>query len=81
MDTDKHIIPATAVRGIATGLFLMAFFTLLWAGIAFRGLFGGNYWLALLAFPVFSIIFVVNGIRLYRVAKENGEMVRDYFWR
>jgi hypothetical protein len=66
---EAGILPASAVKGIATGLFMMAFFTLMWAGIAFGGLYPSNYWFALLVFPVFIVLFVINGIHLFKIAK------------
>jgi hypothetical protein len=68
-DNQPHIIPEVAVRGIASGLFMMAVFTLIWSGIAFGGLHTGNYWYGLLLFPVFSLVFVINGVRLFNMAK------------
>jgi len=62
-------MPAAAVKGIATGLVMMAVFTLIWAGIAYRGLAASNYWFALLVFPLFSVLFIVNAARLYKVAR------------
>ncbi len=69
MEIEPHIIPDTAIKGVATGLCMMAFFTLLWAGIAFGGLHGSNYWFALFIFPLFSIIFVINAVQLFKIAK------------
>ena len=69
MDNEPNLIPAAAVKGIAAGLCMMAFFTLLWAGIAFGGLHATGYRYGLLIFPVFSFIFIVNAIRLYNIAK------------
>jgi len=69
METEPHIIPDVAVKGIATGLCMMAFFTLLWAGIAFGGSHARIYWLILLIFPVFSIVFLINAVKLFRIAK------------
>src|SRR5476651_1634281 len=69
MEPKPQLIPAAAVKGIASGLCMMAFFTLIWAGIAFGGLHGSSYWFALLIFPVFSIAFVVNGIKLFKIAR------------
>ena len=69
MDNEKHIMPGAAVKGIATGLCMMAFFTLLWSGIAFGGLHETNYWFFLLAFPVFAVLFVIKAIKLFGMAK------------
>ncbi|WP_158994032.1 hypothetical protein [Mucilaginibacter sp. L196] len=69
MENEPHIMPAAAVKGIATGLVMMAVFTLIWAGIAYRGLAGSNYWFALLVFPLFSVLFIVNAVKLYNVAR------------
>jgi len=68
MENEPHIIPAAAVKGIATGLVMMAVFTLIWAGIAYHGLAASDYWIALAIFPVFSVLFIVNAIRLYKIA-------------
>ncbi len=48
---------------------MMAAFTLIWAGIAFGGLHESNYWFVLLVFPVFSVVFVINAVKLFRAAK------------
>jgi hypothetical protein len=69
MDTETHIVPAAAVKGIATGLCMMAFFTLIWAGICFGGLNGTPYWFAPLIFPLFSVWFVINAVNLFKKAK------------
>ena len=76
-DNEPHIIPDVAVRGIATGLILMSFFTLLWAAIAFGGLNGSSYWLVLLIFPVLSIIFVVTAIKLFGAAKHYPKLTSE----
>jgi len=69
METKPHIIPDAAVKGIASGLFLMALFTFLWSGIAFGGLNGTVYHWLLLLFPVLAMIFVFKGITLLKMAK------------
>src|ERR1700753_2286716 len=69
METEKHLMPDAAVKGIASGLCMMAFFTLMWAGIAFGGLHDTAYWFVLMLFPAFAILFVINGIKLFRLAK------------
>jgi len=62
-------MPQVALKGIATGLCLMAVFTLIWSGIAFGGLHTGSYWPLLLIFPLFSILFIVNAVRLFSIVK------------
>ena len=69
MDTETHIVPAAAVKGIATGLCMMAFFTLIWAGICFGGLNATPYRFAPFVFPLFSIWFVINAVNLFKKAK------------
>jgi hypothetical protein len=69
IDNQQHIIPGKAIKGIATGLIMMAVFTLMWSGIAFGGLHSGSYWPMLLIFPVLSTLFVVSSIKLFGVAK------------
>lgn len=69
MENEPRIIPAAAVKGIATGLVMMAVFTLIWASIAYHGLAASNYWVALLVFPVFSVLFIVNAVKLFKIAE------------
>ena len=69
MPDTVRLIPRAALNGIATGLCLMSFFTLVWTGIAYGGLHSGGYWALLLIFPAFCIAFIVNAIRLFRSAK------------
>ena len=57
------------VNGIGWGLCLMAFFTLIWAGICFGGVNATPYWFAPLIFPLFSIWFVINAVKLFKIAK------------
>ncbi|MDB4922127.1 hypothetical protein [Mucilaginibacter sp.] len=69
MDNQPHLIPAAAVKGIASGLLMMAFFTLIWAGIAYGGLYNSILVWTLIVFPVLAIAFIVKGISLFRIAK------------
>ena len=69
MDNEPHVMPGAAVKGIATGMIMMAVFTIMWAAIAYQGLDGGNYWIVLLIFPVLSIVFVINAVKLYSISK------------
>jgi hypothetical protein len=66
----RHIIPASALRGVATGLLMMTFFTGIWAGIAYGGLFMSTFRFVLILFLVFMILFLVNGVRFFRIAKK-----------
>jgi hypothetical protein len=63
------ILPKEAVKGIATGLLMMASFTLIWAGIAFGGLYPTVYQWPLLLFPLASLWFISNAIGLFKLAK------------
>jgi len=69
MDNQPHLIPAAAVKGIASGLLMMACFTLIWTGIAYAGLHGTAYAWGLIVFLILAIVFVSNGISLFRLAK------------
>jgi hypothetical protein len=69
MESKLHIIPQVAVKGIATGLIMMACFTLIWAAIAFGGLHTSAYAFILIIFPLLAIVFVAKGIAIFRVAK------------
>jgi hypothetical protein len=77
MEKKQHIIPEVAVKGIASGLIMMACFTLMWAGIAFGGLNGNICWLGLLIFPVFSFVFIINAVKLFRIAKHFPKLTSE----
>jgi len=77
MNQDPNIMPDVAVKGIATGLIMMAFFTLLWAGIAFRGLYETNYLPVLLIFPVLNIVFIVNAVKIYKIADQFPKLTSE----
>jgi hypothetical protein len=72
-----HLMPAIAVKSTATGMLMMAFFTLLWAGIAYGGLNGKAISLVLIIFPVLAVLFVINAIKLFGVAKHYPALITD----
>lgn len=70
MEVKSNILPPKgAVKGTATGLFMMCFFTLIWAGVAFGGLRKTGYEWFLAIFPLLSIVFFIKGIALFKMAK------------
>lgn len=77
MEKEPHIVPAAAVKGNATGLFMMALFTMIWAGIAYGGLHGTAYALLLFIFPLLSIYFIVKGIALFKIAKNFPKLTSE----
>jgi len=74
MNNHENLIPAVAVKGIASGLLMMALFTLAWAGIAFSGLHGTTAAWALIVFPVLAGIFISKAITLFAVAKHHPQL-------
>jgi hypothetical protein len=58
----------TVARFVAIGLFLMAFFTLLWASWSLYGLPVAGGAALVVIFSVIAVIFVINGVRLLRFA-------------
>ncbi|HVW96098.1 MAG TPA: hypothetical protein VHA56_09030 [Mucilaginibacter sp.] len=69
MGKQGGLIPAVAVRGIATGLLMMAFFTLVWTGIAYSGMHGTAYAYLLIVFPLLAVSFVARAFILFKTAK------------
>lgn len=61
MQNQENLIPAVAVKGIATGLIMMGCFTLAWTGRTIA--------LVLIVFPVFSGVFITRAITLFPLAK------------
>ena len=62
-------MPAVAVRGIATGMLMMAFFTFIWIGIAYGSLIDTNFKFVLIIFPLFVIAFIINAVKLFKISK------------
>ena len=67
MTEEPKLIPRIAVRSIATGLFMMAFFTMMWAGIAYGSLQHGLP--VLILFALISASFIGYGIYLFNISK------------
>ena len=61
--------PRAAVVGVVTGLFLMAFFTLLWSGNTFAAWPVTVAWPIWAVFALFALGFVTQGVRLIRARK------------
>ena len=55
-------------RFVALGLFLMAFFTILWASWSIYGLPLVIAVALLVIFAVFAVVFVINGVQLIKSA-------------
>jgi hypothetical protein len=69
--TNTTTLPSVAIRGVGTGLFMMAVFTGIWAGIAYgAGLSGSSYQWLLLIFLVLMILFVIQGIWFLGIARK-----------
>lgn len=69
MKPEKISISAETVKGIASGLFMMAVFTIIWVGIAFGGLHTSPYAIALIIFVIAAVVFITKGISIYKLAK------------
>ena len=62
------VLNRPAARFVAIGLFLMAFFTALWASWSFYGLSAFIGVALIVIFGAFAVIFVINGVQLFRSA-------------
>jgi len=65
----NHSVPRIAIQSIAGGLLLMAFFTMVWAGIASGGLAGFGQYAVLFVFGVPAGMFVACSISLFRASR------------
>ncbi|HEY8999733.1 MAG TPA: hypothetical protein VIM89_00175 [Mucilaginibacter sp.] len=61
-------IPRIAIQSVGTGLIMMAFFTMMWTGIAY-GSMTSNGLIVLILFSLIAAVLVINGIKFYREAK------------
>jgi hypothetical protein len=62
------VLNRPAARFVAIGLFLMAFFTALWASWSLYGLSAFLAVALIVIFGAFAVIFVINGVQLFRSA-------------
>lgn len=62
------VLNRPAARFVAIGLFLMAFFAALWASWSFYGLSAFLGVALIVIFGAFAVIFVINGVQLFRSA-------------
>jgi hypothetical protein len=69
MNQEPHIIPRIAIQSIATGLLMMAFFTMFWAGIAHAGLAGRDYNIELIVFAILAAAFIIKAVYFFSIAK------------
>lgn len=69
MQSTNHTIPRIAIQSIAGALLLMAFFTMVWAGIASSGLAVAGQYAVLFVFGVPAGMFVAYSISLFRASK------------
>jgi hypothetical protein len=74
MHTEPPVVPKIVIRSIATGLLLMAFFTMMWTGIAESGFEGRDHSITAMVFASFSMVFIVYAIYLFTVSKRFPEM-------
>lgn len=68
MNPQHHTIPRIAIQSVATGLFMMAFFTMMWAGIAYGSMTSKGL-IVLILFSLIAAVLVINGIKFFREAK------------
>ena len=75
MNTQTQAIPGAAVRGVASGVFFMAFFSTLWAGIGIGGLQGwGEVWLLVVVILI-GVMLLIGGVSLLIAARRMPDQV------
>jgi hypothetical protein len=75
MNNEPHTIPRIAITSIATGLLMMAFFTTMWAGIAYGSL--ANAIILLVVFGLIIITFISFAIYLFSISKRFPKLERQ----
>jgi hypothetical protein len=88
MTKTQQTLPRIAIKSIGAGLLLMAFFTMMWSGIAEGGLKGRDNYLSIIIFSAFSLSFISYGIYLFLMAKhfplstdaDNTEGKKIWMW-
>lgn len=69
MTSDLHAVPRIGVQGVAGGLLLMAFFTILWGSWSLTGLPLVLGVPIIAVFVALAILFAIGGIRLFGLAR------------
>jgi hypothetical protein len=77
MTIKPHIVPKIVIRSIAIGLLLMAFFTMMWTGIAESGFEGRDHGIAAMVFIFFSLLFIIYAIYLFVISKRFPELSNE----
>jgi hypothetical protein len=77
MDGNQNIVQRNDIKGIAIGMLLMAFFTLVWTAIAETGLHGLYYIFVLSFFSLFSLLLIINALYLFSIAMQFPEGIRE----
>jgi hypothetical protein len=65
----SQLLPRIAIKSIGVGLLLMAFFTMMWSGIAEGGFNGSDHYISTVIFSAFSLTFIIYGVYLFVMAK------------
>jgi hypothetical protein len=74
METQPHRIPRIAITSIASGLLLMAFFTIIWAGIAGGSLHGDAKGFEIAFFGTLILAFIGYSIYFFVVSKRFSKL-------
>jgi len=75
MQHTNHSVPRIAIQSVAGGLLLMAFFTMVWTGIASGSAKGLAQYAVLFVFGVPSGMFIAYAISLFNTAKHFPPLV------
>lgn len=68
MNTTQPTIPRIAIQSVGTGLMMMTFFTMMWAGIAY-GSMTSNGLVVLILFSLIAAVLIINGLKFFRESK------------
>jgi hypothetical protein len=77
MSQTNTATPKIVIQSIGGGLLLMAFFTIMWSGIAFGNATGAGRYLILIVFSLFSLVFIGYGIYYLSTAKRFPKLTTD----
>jgi len=68
MNTTQPTIPRIAIQSVGTGLMMMTFFTMMWAGLAY-GSMTSNGLVVLILFSLIAAVLIINGLKFFRESK------------
>lgn len=77
MNPKINSVPKAVIKSVGIGLFLMAFFTIMWSITATVGFTENIYYLFTGLFSISSLLFIIYGIHLFHISGKFPKLLSD----